>query len=178
MLPLASFLTYLFLLNSSATWAFRPLHGAPHHVSIATTTRTCRKALSPRNDRSDPDDQTKNSYNRRRMFLALGTPLALLPMSYVTLSPLASWATDESGQATIWLSGKAPRVPGKKPTNDVSGSKKDPNFLRSISDCKNQCENSAGADGMSRSKEECLSECQDICCTTYEQCTFAIVPRI
>jgi hypothetical protein len=89
-------------------------------------------------------------------------------------------AAAEEQQATIWLTGKPPQVPGQKPKdkNDVKGTRKDPNFLRSIADCKNQCENSAGPDGLARSKEDCLSECQDICCTTYEQCTFAIVPRI
>jgi len=81
---------------------------------------------------------------------------------------------------TIWLTGKAPQIPGKKPKDkgDYSGTRRDPNFLRSISDCKSQCENTPQSDGLARSKEDCLSECQDICCTTYEQCTFAIVPRI
>jgi hypothetical protein len=49
--------------------------------------------------------------------------------------------------------------------------------LRSVSDCKGKCENTPGPDGLARSSTECLSACQDICCTTYEQCTFAIVPR-
>jgi hypothetical protein len=80
----------------------------------------------------------------------------------------------------IWLTGKDPVVPGKAPRdkNDVKGTKRDPDFLRSIADCKNQCENSAGPDGLARSKETCLSDCQDICCRTYQQCTFGIVPRI
>ena len=81
---------------------------------------------------------------------------------------------------TIWMTGKMPQVPGQKPRdkNDLTGTRKDPNFLRSLSDCKNQCENSASFGGLSKTKEECLSECQDICCTTYQQCTFAIVQRI
>ena len=82
-----------------------------------------------------------------------------------------------------WVSepaGKAPVVAGQKPKdkNDVKGTKKDPDFLRSIGDCRAQCQNTAGPDGLSKPKEDCLSECQDICCNTYEQCTFAIVPRI
>jgi hypothetical protein len=83
-------------------------------------------------------------------------------------------------EKTSWRTGKEPIVPGKKPRdkNDVSGTKKDPNFLRSLSDCKNQCETNFGPDGYARSKEDCLSDCQDVCCTTYQQCTFAIVPRI
>jgi hypothetical protein len=70
-------------------------------------------------------------------------------------------------------------VPGQKPRDkdDVKGTRKDPNFLRSVADCKGKCENTPGSDGLARTKEECLTTCQDICCTTYEQCTFAIVPR-
>lgn len=116
---------------------------------------------------------------------ALWFPLALLASSPLPCSAAAAAAPSttapDGGQATVWLSGKPPRVPGAKPKdpNDTSGTRKDPRFLRSISDCKNQCENSgAGSDGFSKTKEECLSECQDVCCTTYEQCTFAIVPRI
>lgn len=80
---------------------------------------------------------------------------------------------------TIWKTGRAPIVPGQKPRDkdDVKGTRKDPNFLRSVADCKGKCENSPGSDGLARTKEECLTTCQDICCTTYEQCTFAIVPR-
>jgi len=87
--------------------------------------------------------------------------------------PLSANAVEEKTQ---WITGKTPKIPGQKPKdpNDTRGTRKDPGFLRSISDCKSQCENANG----SKSKEDCLSECQDICCTTYEQCTFAIVPRI
>jgi hypothetical protein len=104
--------------------------------------------------------------------------------SAIATRPLPVLAAEGTSQqrpdATIWITGKPPRVPGAKAKdkNDVSGTRKDPSFLRSISDCKNKCENSPAPDGLSKSKEECLSECQDICCTTYEQCTFAIVPRI
>ena len=83
-------------------------------------------------------------------------------------------------EPTIYKSGKTPIVPGQKPKdkNDVSGTRKDPGFLRSLSNCKSQCETTTGSDGFARSKEECLSDCQDVCCTTYEQCTFGIVPRM
>lgn len=91
---------------------------------------------------------------------------------------IANAETDE--KTAVYLTGKTPKVPGQKPRDkgDTSGTRKDPNFLRSIADCKNKCENTKGSDGYVKTKEECLSECQDICCTTYEQCTFAIVPRI
>ena len=80
----------------------------------------------------------------------------------------------QAAEPTIWRSGKSPIVPGQKPKDksNVSGTRKDPSFLRSVSDCKSQCE------ATGKTRDDCLSECQDICCTTYEQCTFAIVPRI
>ena len=82
----------------------------------------------------------------------------------------------------IYKTGKPPIIPGDttpKDKNDVRGTRKDPNFLRSIATCKSQClKQGLGSDGSTRTESACLSECQDICCTTYEQCTFAIVPRI
>mmetsp|Transcript_13011 Transcript_13011/g.17898 ORF Transcript_13011/g.17898 Transcript_13011/m.17898 type:complete len:183 (+) Transcript_13011:132-680(+) len=97
----------------------------------------------------------------------------------IAVSSAAVIPSEAAEEATIWKTGKAPIVPGqkKKDPKDVSGTRKDPSFLRSISDCKNQCMSSYGPDGLAKPQEDCLSECQDICCTTYEQCTFAIVPR-
>jgi hypothetical protein len=91
-------------------------------------------------------------------------------------------AQDQGGTTrttTIYKSGKAPMVPGAPPRDksDFKGTRKDPDFLRSLSGCKSQCE-TAGDGSLAKSKEDCLSECQDICCKTYEQCTFDIVPRI
>ena len=41
-------------------------------------------------------------------------------------------------EAIVWKSGKTPVIPGKKPKdkNDTSGTRKDGDFLRSISQCK------------------------------------------
>ena len=107
---------------------------------------------------------------------------AFSSVAAITGNPEEAQAAGSSSYVpgTIWQTGKQPKVPGQKPKdkNDTSGTRKDGNFLRSIADCKSQCENSTGPDGLSRSKEECLSDCQDICCKTYEQCSFAIVPRI
>ena len=121
---------------------------------------------------SSDSDNTDQQTNRRDALRSATTGMMAL-----LVAPTMATATEEK---TIWLTGKAPKVPGQKPKDkgDYSGTKKDPNFLRSISDCKNQCEKTLDADGLAKSKDDCLSECQDICCTTYEQCTFAIVPRI
>ena len=96
----------------------------------------------------------------------------------IAAPPVARASTTDGD--TIWLTGKSPKVPDQKPKdkNDVGGTRKDPKFFRSLADCKNQSENSLGADGYAKTKEDCLSECQDICCMTYEQCTFPIVPRM
>ncbi len=89
------------------------------------------------------------------------------------------FATD-APPGTTYISGKSPLAPGetRKKSDNPKGTRKDPDFLRSVSDCKSQCQNKLGPDGLAKSKEDCLSECQDICCKTYEQCTFNIVPRI
>lgn len=118
-----------------------------------------------------PSKEGDSSGLSRKSFFHKSTALVISG----AIMPNSALAEDKP--VTVWMSGKAPIVPGQKPKdkNDVSGTRKDPNFLRSISDCKSQCEN---ANGPMKTKEECLSECQDICCNTYEQCTFAIVPRL
>jgi hypothetical protein len=122
-------------------------------------------------------DNDGDAYETRRAFL---NSAALNVCLFGTVAaPAIAASADES--TTVYISGKPPQVPGTKPPdkNNVKGTRKDPDFLRSIADCRNQCQNSAsGPDGFAKSKEDCLSECQDICCRTYEQCTFNIVPRI
>jgi hypothetical protein len=115
-----------------------------------------------------------------RSFLGLGVAAissGIVSQDAVAAAPPAAGSDQKD---TIWLTGKDPVVPGQAPRdkNDVKGTRKDPNFLRSLADCKTQCENPAGSDGLARTKETCLSECQDICCQSYQQCTFGIVPRI
>ena len=118
---------------------------------------------------------------QRRDFLAriavVGNSAVLMSTLLPSASSIAVAAAEQ--QSTVYNTGKAPIVPGQAPKDksDTKGTKRDPNFLRSISDCKAQCEQSNGPDGYARSKEECLELCQDICCKTYEQCTFAITPR-
>jgi hypothetical protein len=176
--PLSALPSFLVVTYSCSTRAFATNHHAPSFLRLHITALKVSKSLPTK----DGSDGKASLYNRRRMFQSIGISLVSLPIAVATIviTPPSSLAADASSQPTIWLSGKPPIVPGKKPRdkNDVAGSRKDPRFLRSIADCKNQCENTPGLDGLSKSKEECLSECQDICCTTYEQCTFAIVPRI
>ena len=122
-------------------------------------------------------DATKSQLqNTRRGFLNV----AAMNLCLLGAAPVAFAADKPLPPGTTYTSGKSPLPPGetrKKPDNP-KGTRKDPDFLRSISDCKSQCQNTLGPDGLAKSKEDCLSECQDICCKTYEQCTFNIVPRI
>ena len=133
-------------------------------------------ATSSSGDGGSPDRQ------RRRAVSGVANAIlaaALIPGAVGAGPAVAQAAGYVPG--TVWRTGKPPEAPGQtKPRDkgDTKGTRRDAGFLRSIADCKAQCERSSGADGLARSKEDCLSECQDVCCETYEQCTFAIVPRI
>ena len=67
-------------------------------------------------------------------FIAFGGNLLLMNDNAIA----ASTSTTSTADATIWKSGKQPIVPGKKQKdkNDVNGTRKDPDFLRSIATCK------------------------------------------
>lgn len=141
------------------------------------------RLLSNSNNQQPPRQQQQLS---RAAVLRVGLLTTVSALVGGGGAPLVASATAaaaaEEEEKTVYISGKAPKVPGAKPKdkNDVSGTRKDPNFLRSIADCRSQCEakSSQTASGDYTTKEDCLSECQDICCTTYEQCTFNIVPRM
>jgi hypothetical protein len=156
-----------------STLAFVVAH-RPNGVTEARNTR-----LYETNEAADETDVRDCSLTRRRMAFSMG---AVTILSAFSCFPQPSHAAAKTSyvEGTTWLTGKAPQAPGDKPRdkNDTRGTRRDGSFLRSISDCKTQCESSNGADGLARSKQDCLSECQDICCESYEQCTFAIVPRI
>jgi hypothetical protein len=96
----------------------------------------------------------------RRSLISLVLPAIIVGSCFQGAS-----AVDEN--VAVYKTGKTPNVPGQKPKDkgDVSGTKKDPRFLRSLSDCKSQCETTPATNGLARSKEDCLSDCQDICCT-------------
>ena len=122
-------------------------------------------------------DSTKSQIqDSRRDFLSA----AAMNLCLMGAAPAAFAADKPFPPGTTYTSGKSPLPPGetRKKTDNPKGTRKDPDFLRSISDCRSQCQNTLGPDGLAKSKEDCLSECQDICCKTYEQCTFNIVPRI
>ena len=131
--------------------------------------------------------------NRRQLLsqtvssLLLGTIAAVAGTSTAATISSPCWAADNNNTPkttsdTLWLTGKPPQKPGqstttKKSDSSVAGTRKDPNFLRSMADCRNQCENTVDADGYPRQRDECLATCQDVCCTTYEQCTASVKIR-
>lgn len=176
------------LLRKSACFLLSALL-VSQHVSTAFSVGPSHQP-PPCNDRNANCDENRTSQadsdnrliGKSRRAMMQGA-LALFTLSSPLISfPSASTAapTNAYVPGTIWLTGKSPQVPGQKPRDksDTRGTRKDSGFLRSISDCKSQCERTSGPDGLAKAKEDCLSECQDVCCETYEQCTFAIVPRI
>ena len=60
-----------------------------------------------------------------------------------------------------------------KEKGDTKGTKKDISFLRCPSNCVSDC-TKIGTSGIPKDRDECLIECQDECCSTYEQCTYTI----
>ncbi len=94
----------------------------------------------------------------------------LLSSSLLCGLPLASTnalAVDVSANV-IYKSGKNP-IPVDK-NDPTAGSKKDINFLRCMSNCKSKCQ----LPGEGLAKADCVQDCQDQCCDSYEQCSFKI----
>ena len=75
------------------------------------------------------------------------------------------------GAPKLWLSGKSdPLRPTSK--DKLDGTKKDPKYLSCLNDCVPRCQGPPGSPAKERS--DCLLECQQECCSTYEQCTYTI----
>lgn len=87
---------------------------------------------------------------------------------------IASAAQNQNqNQKLIYKSGKTPFIEGSdKSQNDMSGpgGRKETSFLRCISNCKTKCQQP----GEGLAKNDCVQDCQDQCCTSYEQCSFRI----
>ena len=149
----------------------------PNHILVVLLLSSVA-AFAPSNCNNPSHQNTICSLNHHATTPSRRDVLKLLTLS-VPAAAIPSTPPATAAEPTIWKTGRTPEIPGQKPKDesDTKGTRKDPNFLRSIADCKGKCENSPGPDGLARSSVECLSACQDICCTTYEQCTFAIVAR-
>jgi hypothetical protein len=77
-------------------------------------------------------------------------------------------AASPAPQVTYYKSGKSPFV--QNPNDLKEGTKKDKQFLRSMSNCKAKCQ--APSEGLA--KVDCIQDCQDQCCSSYEQCSLKI----
>ena len=77
----------------------------------------------------------------------------------------------QAGAPLVYKSGKNPAP--VDPNDPKKGSKKDSTFLRCLSSCKQDCQKP----GEGNAKLDCVQDCQDQCCSTYEQCTFKVKTR-
>ena len=87
------------------------------------------------------------------------------------LAVLAFPAAASAGDSKLWLSGKPdPIRPTSKDKPD--GTKKDGKYLSCLNDCVPRKQGPPGPAQLER--VDCLDDCQQECCTTYEQCTYTI----
>ena len=80
------------------------------------------------------------------------------------------WAEDKSKSALVYKSGKSPVQ--EDPNDPKVGSKKEKRFLKCISSCKSDCQAPSG--GLATSSLDCIQDCQDKCCDSYEQCSYKL----
>ena len=77
-------------------------------------------------------------------------------------------------QVYVYKSGKAPYLASGSASDSKDdkypGSKKDSTFLRALSSCKTRCQQP----GEGLAKNDCVQDCQDQTCMSYEQCSFRI----
>jgi len=80
----------------------------------------------------------------------------------------AVFAAEAPQNVLVWKTGKNPVV--VDPNDPKKGSKKDYTFLKCLSGCKQDCQKP----GEGAARGDCVQDCQDQCCSTYEQCTFRV----
>mmetsp|Transcript_30199 Transcript_30199/g.50001 ORF Transcript_30199/g.50001 Transcript_30199/m.50001 type:complete len:143 (-) Transcript_30199:519-947(-) len=88
-------------------------------------------------------------------------------------SPLRrAMAADTSSEAPRWISGKSDPI--RKTSKDKpSGTKKDPKYLTCLNDCVPRVQGPPTS-GNQKDRLDCLEECQQECCFTYQQCTYKV----
>lgn len=97
-----------------------------------------------------------------------------LPAVLITASILSFGFMDKAIAAETktpvltYKSGKSPT--GVNQNDPKKGTKKEPSFLKCVSNCKSDCQKP----GEGLAKNDCVSDCQDQCCSSYEQCSFKI----
>jgi len=103
--------------------------------------------------------------------IAMATTMGVLFLG----TPTPAFATDgqEAGDKAATLVFKS----GKNPVRNVdkedkTGTKTDKKFLKCLSGCKSTCEQPTGGPAVQR--VDCIQDCQDQCCDSYEQCSYKI----
>lgn len=91
-----------------------------------------------------------------------------IAMTYSFYVPMGVLAAQDVQNPRIYKSGKNPD--GVSSKESTVGTKKDTSFLRCMSNCKTQCQ----LPGEGLVKSDCVQDCQDQCCNSYEQCSFKI----
>jgi hypothetical protein len=96
----------------------------------------------------------------------------LLIQTAAAATTTASGCVYAADEPRLWISGKSDPI--RKTSKDkVDGTKKDPKYLSCLNDCVPRCLGPP-ASGVQKDRLDCLSECQDECCFTYQQCTATI----
>ena len=75
-----------------------------------------------------------------------------------------------SPNTKLYVSGRSINPPNKD--DPKAGTKKDIKFLRCLSSCKSKCQLPSA--GLAEDRYDCVQDCQDICCESYEQCSFKL----
>lgn len=109
----------------------------------------------------------RSSVSKKKRNLAIATFTCVLSIN--TLNPPCHAAIETSpstASAVIYKTGKSPEGLSTSPAD----SRKDKTFLRCMSNCKTDCQKP----GEGPAKLDCVQDCQDQCCNSYEQCSFKI----
>lgn len=123
-------------------------------------------SLQSRREQNLPTKCMPQSVNKHALIAV--SISALLMLASPQLSHAGPPESNVIGGPIIYKSGKNPFPPASK--DSTAGTKKDINFLRCMSNCKSQCQ----LPGEGLVKTDCVQDCQDQCCDSYEQCSYKI----
>jgi hypothetical protein len=119
-------------------------------------------------------NRSSSASHRARPLSYLKTTVAILGGASILTNPMPVFATGTSSTAVadamVFKTGKNP-VPNKD-KEDRKGTKKDRKYLKCLSSCKAECELPTG--GLATQRVDCVQDCRDQCCETYEQCSYKI----
>ena len=148
------------------------LKSEPFRSSLPTTTRTSigireihRDLVVSRSTSSLLATRYSESFQSLRNLFHISSIVFFVCLSFPNFSHAKDVET-----LPIYRSGKNPEVLSNSKKDSKVGTKKDINFLRCMSNCKAQCQ----LPGEGLVKTDCVQDCQDQCCDSYEQCSFKI----